>query len=180
MVEGSYFRFDPFLHYRFDRDPARNAEIEGERLTCDEVVALERGDAERSRAMEKSCGQLILAEGAGSDCGHLFRCDAGRRNFVIGFDGRFRLCPSLYHPDFLFDLRKGSLAEAWARFVPGVLDRTSSRPEYFERCARCPIVNLCLWCPAHAYLETGELDLPVDNFCRLAHARARALDRGKA
>jgi radical SAM protein with 4Fe4S-binding SPASM domain len=175
-----YFRFDPFLHYRFDRDPARNAEIEAERLTSEEVVALERGDTERSEAMEKGCGRLIVPQFAESDCRHLFRCDAGRRNFVVGPDGRFRLCTSLYHPDLLFDLRTGRLAGAWNDFVHGVLGRTSSRPEYFERCARCPIVNLCLWCPAHAYLETGELDLPVDKFCRLAHARAEALERGRA
>jgi radical SAM protein with 4Fe4S-binding SPASM domain len=172
-----YFRFDPFLHYRFDRDPDRNAEIEAERLTPAEVVALEREDSERSRAMEKSCGRLVVPEFSKSDCRHLFRCDAGLRNFVVGPDGRFRLCASLYHPEFLFDLLKGSLAEAWTAFVPSVLDRKTDRKDYLERCARCPIINLCLWCPAHAYLETGELDAPVDNFCQLAGARAKALEK---
>ena len=49
-----YFRFDPFLHYRFDRDARRNAEIEAERLSATEVVALERADRERSRVMESA------------------------------------------------------------------------------------------------------------------------------
>jgi radical SAM protein with 4Fe4S-binding SPASM domain len=172
-----YFRFDPFLHYRFDRDPGRNAEIEAERLTPAEVVALEAADSERTRAMEESCGRFIVPEFSKSDCRHLFRCDAGQRNFVVGSDGRFRLCASLYHPDFLFDLKTRSLGEAWNRFVPTVLDRKSDRKQYLERCARCPIINLCLWCPAHAYLETGVLDTPVDNFCQLAHARAEALKK---
>ena len=130
--------------------------------------------------MEKNCGRLIVPEFTESDCRHLFRCDAGRRNFVVGFDGRFRLCTSLYHPDCLFDLRQGSLAEAWNAFVPEVVGRTSNRREYLERCARCPIVNLCLWCPAHAYLETGFLDAPVDKFCQVAHARAEPLEKGTA
>jgi radical SAM protein with 4Fe4S-binding SPASM domain len=172
-----YFRFDPFLHYRFDRDPGRNAEIEAERLSPAEVVALERGDPERFRAMEKSCGQLIVPDFVASDCRHLFRCDAGRRSFVVGCDGYFRLCTSLYNPGCLFDLRKGRLAEAWNEFVPAVLERKSDRKEYLEQCARCPIVNLCLWCPAHAYLETGEIDAPVDKFCQLARAREKALKR---
>ncbi|HYA49265.1 MAG TPA: radical SAM protein [Burkholderiales bacterium] len=172
-----YFRFDPFLHYRFDRDAARNAEIESERLTPAEVVSVERSDRERRRALEKSCKQLIVPALAGADGRRLFRCDAGRRSFVVGADGRFRPCPSLCHPDFLYDLRKGSLAAAWNDFVPAVLGRTSDRSEYHEKCGRCPVVNLCLWCPAHAYLETGVLDLPVDKFCRLAQARARALGR---
>jgi radical SAM protein with 4Fe4S-binding SPASM domain len=170
-----YFRFDPFLHYRFDRNARRNAEIESERVTSAEVVTLERTDRERRRAMDDRCGQFIVPSFADSDCHHIFRCDAGRRNFVVGDDGRFRLCASLNHPDFLFDLKGGSLAAAWNDFVPEVLARTSDRKEYLERCARCPIVNLCLWCPAHAYLETGELDVPVDKFCQTAHARAEAL-----
>jgi radical SAM protein with 4Fe4S-binding SPASM domain len=89
-----------------------------------------------------------------------------------------RPCLSLHHPDFLYDLRKGSLSDAWQRFLPQVLARESDRPEYLEKCGRCPIVNLCLWCPAHAYLETGALDRPVEDFCRVAEARAETLKSG--
>jgi radical SAM protein with 4Fe4S-binding SPASM domain len=171
-----YFRFDPFLHYRFDRSPARNQYIESERLTPEEVVALERGDLERFRALEANCDRFIVPQFAASDCRHLFRCGAGKRNFVIGHDGNFKLCVSLTHPECLFDLRTGSLEQAWKTFAPAVLERTTGRADYLVRCGRCPIVNLCLWCPAHAYLETGELDAPVDKFCRVAHARAKALE----
>jgi radical SAM protein with 4Fe4S-binding SPASM domain len=170
-----YFRFDPFLHYRFDRDPARNAEIEKERLSPAEIAALEKGDSERFRAMEQNCGQLIVPGLAESGCRHLFKCDAGKRNFVVGPDGNFRLCASLVHPGCLYDLKKGSLSEAWKDFVPAVLDKKSDRREYLENCAKCPIANLCLWCPAHAYLETGELDAYVDKFCQIAHAREEIL-----
>jgi radical SAM protein with 4Fe4S-binding SPASM domain len=172
-----FFRFDPFLHYRFDRDPGRNAEIEAERLTPAEVAGLERADAERFRALEKNCSRLIVPGFLTSDDRHLFRCDAGQNYFVVGPEGLFRPCDSLYHPDFLFDLKKGSLAEAWTDFVPAVLARESGRKEYLEKCAKCPIINLCLWCPAHAYLETGELDKPIDKYCQLAKARVESIDR---
>jgi sulfatase maturation enzyme AslB (radical SAM superfamily) len=43
-----------------------------------------------------------------------------------------------------------------------------------EKCCICPIINLCMWCPAVSYLETGQLDSPVNGFCRLAQARADA------
>ena len=170
-----HFRFDPFLHYRLDRDPARNADIEAERLSPAEIVALEQADAERFEAMEKHRAGFVMAGRADDGCEHLFKCGAGKRNFVIGHDGRFKLCPSLLHPDFLYDLRQGSLTEAWSAFAPRVLARSSSRGDYLARCARCPIVNLCLWCPANAHLESGELDAPVEYFCRVAHARAGAL-----
>jgi radical SAM protein with 4Fe4S-binding SPASM domain len=170
-----HFRFDPFLHYRLDRDPARNADIEAERLSPAEIVALEHADAERFEALEKHRADFVMSACHDDGCEHLFKCGAGKRNFVVGHDGLFRLCPSLLHPDFLYDLRQGSLTEAWRVFVPRVLARSSGRGDYLARCARCPIVNLCLWCPANAHLESGELDAPVEYFCRVAHARAGAL-----
>jgi radical SAM protein with 4Fe4S-binding SPASM domain len=173
-----YFRFDPFLHYRLDRDPDRNRDIEAERLTAEEVVSLETADRERFEALERHCDEFIVPEFAGSDCRHLFRCGAGRRNFVVGPGGMFKICSSLVHPDFLYDLRTGSLKEAWTDFTPRALERSSERPDYLDRCARCPVVNLCLWCPANAHLECGELDAPVDSFCRLARAREAALRKG--
>jgi len=171
-----YFRFDPFLHYRLDGNPARNADIEAERLTPAEIVALEQGDAERFGAMEKHRDDFVMTDLQDEGCEHLFRCGAGKRNFVVGHDGRFKICQSLMHPDFLYDLRQGRLRDAWTGFVPRVLERSSGRAEYLARCARCPIVNLCLWCPANAHLECGELDAPVDYFCRVAHARAAILN----
>ena len=171
-----YFRFDPFLHYRLDGNPARNADIEAERLTPAEIVALEQGDAERFEAMEKHRDDFVMTDLQDEGCEHLFRCGAGKRNFVVGHDGRFKICQSLMHPDFLYDLRQGRLRDAWTGFVPRVLERSSGRAEYLARCARCPIVNLCLWCPANAHLECGELDAPVDYFCRVAHARAAILN----
>jgi radical SAM protein with 4Fe4S-binding SPASM domain len=172
------FRFDPLLHLRFDRDPVRNREIAAERLAPGDIVALERSDPERFGALTDQCRELITPEPGGTPCRHLFRCGAGQAGFVIGADGRFRLCPSLTHPACLYDLRSGSLADAWERFVPAVRAMTTDRREYLEKCGTCPVINLCLWCPAHAYLETGDLDGPVDDFCRMAWARAESLKKG--
>jgi len=42
-----YFRFDPFIHLRYDGDPVRNEEIKSQRLSPQEIVSLERSDPER-------------------------------------------------------------------------------------------------------------------------------------
>jgi radical SAM protein with 4Fe4S-binding SPASM domain len=177
-----YYRFDPQLHLRFDRDEVRNAIIRAERLDPREVARLERSDPERFGALAAACGELLPAEAAAGSaapvCRHIFRCGAGQRSFVVGPEGLLRPCLSLTHPGFLYDLRTGSLSDAWTRFLPEAMGRETDRPEYLEKCGRCPIVNLCLWCPAHAYLETGELDLPVEAFCRVAEARSEALRSG--
>jgi len=172
-----YFRFDPLIHLRFDGDPVRNEEIKSERLSPEEIVALEQSDTERSQAMEEGCDKFIVPDFSHIKCNHLFHCGAGKNSFSVSYNGIFRLCSSLWHPDCTYDLRKGSLTDAWRNFSPRVQDMRSNKKEFLESCRVCPIINLCLWCPAHAYLETGEMDASVDYFCRVAHARAEVLTK---
>ena len=170
-----YFRFDPFLHLRFDGNPARNKEIKSERLSPAEIVSLERSDPERFQSLEKGCDKLIVPQFSHIACNHLFHCGTGNGSLCVSYNGLFRLCSSLWHPDCVYDLKKGSLRDAWNNFVPKVRDMRSSREEFLAACRVCPIINLCIWCPAHAHLETGELDAPVPYFCTVAHVRAEAL-----
>lgn len=170
-----YYRFDPFLHLRVDHDPARNDEIRKERLTPQEIVSLEKSDDDRTKTLEKNCHDYIIPEFSDVAGNHIFSCGAGNGNFVISPDGMFRLCESLCHPDCVYDMKQGTLADAWQHFIPKVRDTRSDRKDYLSTCHVCPIINLCMWCPAHAALETGRLDGQVDYFCQVAHARAKAL-----
>jgi radical SAM protein with 4Fe4S-binding SPASM domain len=170
-----YYRFDPFLHLRFDGDAVRNAGIIAERLTPEEIVSIERADCERFNALEKNCEKLINGNFCHMDCDHLFHCGAGNGSFSVSYNGIFRLCSSLWAPKTIYDLRAGSLKEAWEQTVPRVRDLRSKNLEFLNTCRKCPIINLCLWCPAHAYLETGAMDTHVDYFCQVAHARAAAI-----
>ena len=170
-----YFRFDPLLHLRFDGNPARNEAIKSERLSPEQIVSLERSDPARFQSLEKGCDKLIVPAFSHISCNHLFHCGTGNGSFTVSYNGLFRLCSSLWHPECVYDLKKGSLTDAWYNFVPEVRDMRSNRKEFLESCRVCPIINLCMWCPAHAHLETGEIDAPVDYFCTVAHARAKAL-----
>jgi len=170
-----FYRFDPQLHLRYDRDPLRNEEIKAERLTPAEVTAMEQADTERFGSMLKGCDDLINEAFAHTGCDHLFHCGAGNASCSIGYDGTFRLCQSLWAPGTTANLREVSLREAWEELVPRVRDRRSRDPKFLASCRKCPIVNLCLWCPAHAWLETGRMDGETPFFCAVAHARAEAL-----
>lgn len=170
-----YFRFDPFLHLRYDADPSRNAEIKTERLSPAEIVGLEKSDPERFQALKKGCDKLIVPQTTHTPCNHLFHCGAGNESFSLSYDGLFRLCPSLWYPDFTYNLKQETLSDAWQNFVPQVRAMQSKREEFLKTCRACPLINLCMWCPAHAALESGELDAPVTYFCEVAHARAEAL-----
>lgn len=170
-----YFRFDPFLHLRFDGNEKRNEEIKSERLSPDEVVAVERADPERVESLEKACDKMINPEFMDRKTDYLFLCGAGKGSFSVSYDGLFRICSSLWHPDCIYDLRKGDLRDAWEKFTPKVRSMRSNSEGYLKKCRVCPIINLCIWCPAHSHLETGVLDEPVDYFCQVAHARAESL-----
>jgi radical SAM protein with 4Fe4S-binding SPASM domain len=170
-----YFRFDPFLHLRYDGNKEKNDEIKSERLSPEEIVNIEKFDSERFQILKKNCDKLIMPESRHFGCNHLFHCGAGNHSFNISYDGFFRLCSSLWHPDCIYDLRKGTLSEAWGKFVLKVRNMRSNNVEFSEKCKSCPIINLCIWCPAHAYLEAGKLDMPIDYFCKVAHARAESL-----
>jgi radical SAM protein with 4Fe4S-binding SPASM domain len=170
-----YFRFDPFLHLRFDGDKKRNEEIKSERLSAKEITAIERVDNERFAALEENCDKLIMPEAEHINCNHLFHCGAGNGSFSVSYDGFFRLCSSLWHKDCICDLKKIALADAWENFVPKVRDRRSDNRNFLSKCRKCRIINLCIWCPAHSHLETGKLDEPVDYFCEVARTRAESL-----
>ncbi|MDX9787070.1 MAG: radical SAM protein [Desulfobacterales bacterium] len=170
------FRFDPLLHLRYDRNPLRNKEIRAERLTPAQITDLEQGDAARKIALKKGCEQLMLPWVSARTDSALFICGAGIGECTVSADGRFRLCAALCHPDCQYDLKSGSLTEALTHVVPRIRAMQSQQTAYLETCRKCSLINLCHWCPAHAFLETGELDLPVDYFCDVAKARWAVID----
>lgn len=171
------FRFDPFLHLRFDGDTNRNQDIISERLSPDEIAALELSDPDRFQTLKQNCGKLISPEFANITDNHLFRCSPGQNSFIISSNGIFRLCSSLWHPDCMYNLVDISLKAAWLNLAPKIWGMRSNRHEFLEKCRKCPIINLCMWCPANAYLETKELDKHVDYFCKTAHAKVNLLKK---
>jgi radical SAM protein with 4Fe4S-binding SPASM domain len=175
-----YFRLDPFLHLRYDGNNKRNGDIRSERLSPEEIVALEAADPERLEALRNSCGRLIASDASIPDCDHLFQCGAGNDSFSLSCDGLFRLCSCLWQSDCVYDLKRGNLRDAWQTFIPQVRERRSKKREFLDKCLSCPIGNLCMWCPARAHLETGGMDTPVDYYCRVAHARTKLFGKSAA
>ena len=172
-----YFRFDPLLHLRYDGDPLRNAEIHAERLSPAAIAAIEQADPERSDSLAKNCADLILPDDEHAGCDHLVHCGAGLSSFSVGYDGTFRLCSDLVAAGCVYDLRTGSLTDAWYTWVPQVRALRSDSQAFREGCRSCGLVNLCLWCPAHGHMESGRLDGRSDYFCAVAEARAAAIQQ---
>ena len=177
---SDFYRFDPLLNLRLDGDERRNDDIRAERLSGSEIAEIERADAERRGALERGCsseGDLVTTDFEHWGCDHLFHCGAGNLSFTVGYEGTFRVCTSMCHPDTVVSVRPGApgavtLREAWKDWIPHVRDLRGSDRDFLERCRKCDVINLCLFCPAHSYLETGRMDAWVEYFCEVAHARA--------
>jgi len=168
------FRFDPCLQLRADRDPHRNKIILSQRLTPDQIAALDEKELQRDRALKQRCENMDNRVGQNADT--LFKCQAGINTCAIGWDGKYQLCPSLVNQNCTLDLKEYALAWAWNRFTPDILKRTSVRNSYTETCGACTLHDLCAWCPAHADLETGELDGSLPYFCKVAKERQSVRD----
>jgi radical SAM protein with 4Fe4S-binding SPASM domain len=171
------FRFDPLIHLRFDRDETKNKEIRNQRLSPEEIAALERSDEARHNALRKNCEKLILPSKPESAKGYIFSCGAGVSDFVISHNGYIRLCSSLWNPDCMCDLRKRTIQEARETLVPEVRSRQITDRRFIEKCGTCSIVNLCIWCPAHAFLETGYMERHCRYFCETAETRRKSIQR---
>ncbi len=163
------FRFDPFLILRLDKNKKKNIQIMEERLSAQEIIAVEKLDKKRSSAIEKQC--IAIDESSSEDHDSLFRCQAGLDSGCIDCYGIFKLCSTLVNKECTYDLRKGSLEDAWNNFIPRIRMKKSSSPEFKNKCGSCKIIDLCMWCPAHSDLETGKLDEPVSSFCATACER---------
>lgn len=187
------FRFDPFLHYRYDCDLLRNKEIQQERLSPEEIVVLEYSDSSRFEALKENCDTLFsttpLTYEVCQACqdlvtckeyesfNRLFRCGIGANEYNIAYDGQLRLCSTLNAPGLTFDLRKGSLNEGLNSLRANISTTKTESISILQTCKSCNITNLCSWCPATAYLETGDLEGAIPYFCAVAHARAEAIQK---
>lgn len=170
-----YFRFDPQLHLRYDRNKERNREIKAERLTAEEISRIEQADSERSEFLIENRKKYIYDKILRAENSNLFSCGIGNGSLTVGANGFLRGCSSLFKKDLLYDWRKGNLKNAWEFFFPSLLNLKTMNRKIMEKCRTCNIVNLCMSCPAHNYLETGDPEAFVDYFCEVAHSRAEKL-----
>lgn len=169
MDQPPTFVLCPSLRERRD-SPSANRRIARLRLAPEEGVAiLARPPEAYRRALAPFCRQFLGA------CGdRLFPCGAGESVCADAY-GRLQPCLSLRVPELSYDLKQGSLKKALTDVFPRLRTMRATHPAYLARCARCFLKSLCEQCPARSWSEHGTLDTPVEYYCRVAHAQARAL-----
>ncbi|MCK6557273.1 radical SAM protein [Candidatus Binatia bacterium] len=169
-----------WLYLSASGDEERNAEIRRQRLAPADVIALDKpdpsggGDADGTvcaGAPQASC------EGgrqeARTDDRLFASCIAGRRDFHVDPYGQLSFCSFVKDPALRYDLRRGTVREAWEVFVPGVAERARGGSEYVEHCATCALRSECRYCPVYGYLERRRPAAPVEYLCGVARESRR-------
>ncbi len=159
-----------YLRCRRDSDE-KNALISRLRLSPAESVRMLSRDPGGYRAAMRE----FLSKFSAPPGDKLFSCGAGRGNGCVDAFGMLQPCMMLRHPDSVYDLRSGSLKDAFTRFFPAMRELRATHAGYLARCARCFLKSLCEQCPAQSWMEHGTMDTPVDYHCGVAHAQARWL-----
>jgi len=147
-------------------DPGKNSRIRALRGTPEDSVEFSARMPDYVGGMRDFCRQFCGRKGPG-----LFTCGFGETVCVDAY-GFAQGCLMLRHPETVYDLRKGSIKEALFEFFPTIRTRRAANPGFLERCALCHLRGLCEQCPAHSWMEHGDLDTPVEFQCRIAHAHA--------
>ena len=147
-------------------DDAKNRLIASLRSSPAEMATL--ASAERDR-LARFCRQFLGPQGT-----RLFACGAGNDVCVDAY-GRVQPCLAMRAPELTCDWQTTGLRGALEEFFPSLRKLEATDPEYLRRCARCFLRGLCEQCPALSWSEHGVLDKPVEYFCAVAHAQARAL-----
>lgn len=147
----------------------KNRQIKGLRLSTEEELQIAtRSKEEYLKETKEFCSKFSGLRGD-----KLFNCGAGVGLGCVDAYGFLQACMFLRHPDTVYNLRKGTLKEAFTTFFPKVRELKAKNLEYLERCACCFIKDLCGQCPGKSWMEDGSLDTPIEYLCESAHSQAR-------
>jgi radical SAM protein with 4Fe4S-binding SPASM domain len=162
---GVEFKFDSMMNPRIDCSQSPLAV----RLTPEEVVAFDIEDSKRMNEWAIYAEKYFRPANGPEHHDELYHCGGGISSFAIDPYGGMSIC-TLSQRD-KFDLRAGSVRDAWDGFLRGVRGRKVTRP---TKCTDCELKTMCGMCPANGELENGDPEAPVDFLCRVAHLRAYA------
>ncbi len=152
----------PWLYLSACGNQQKNRDIDSERLPPHIAVELDTPDmAQDNGSAGFTCGMV-------KNDNMFESCINTRRDFYIDPYGRMTFCSYLREPALMYDLRQGSVAEGWERFIPSLKNFVKGGPEYAEHCGSCSSRADCRWCGVYGYLEHRRFSAPVEYLCQVA------------
>jgi radical SAM protein with 4Fe4S-binding SPASM domain len=153
------FKFSSFIFPRINGDTAPCKH----RLAPEEILATERSDEDMLQQRREQLHNPYNLKRSGE---FLYHCTSWRRSFFINPYGLLQFCHLT--KKYSCDVTNGGFKKGFYDGFPGLLNEKFSGD---SRCRACALRRHCYFCPARAYLETGNPEGPVDYYCKLAEAR---------
>jgi len=154
------FKYDDMILPGYNRGQARC----DYRLNFQELLALRKQDPDIWEEYQKILN-CKLPRRLGRKREFLYHCNAWMQQFHINPYGRLKFCD--LSDKFSVDLKTTSFREGFYQVFPQVLKEKFKTK---SKCKDCPLRPICYYCPARAYLETGDEEAPVPYYCQLAKA----------
>lgn len=164
--------------YRFKYDPMIYPRLNGDKTPCQyrlsfaELEEIRKQDPDILEEYQKGL-QADMPE-FNRDKSFLYRCTSWMAQFFINPYGRLKFCN--FSDKFSVDLRSASFKETFYRWPAQILN---DRFKTNSRCKDCSYRLLCYHCPGRAYLETGDEEAPVEDYCALAKSISAQMEQVK-
>jgi radical SAM protein with 4Fe4S-binding SPASM domain len=158
---GVDFRYDGVLWPRQDGGQQPYAE----RLSPQELVALEQDDQERMEQWQEAYRRVPDVMRGET----VYGCGAGHHRFHVDCTGKLNACMMSRRP--AYDLLHGSFEQGWEA-VRSVVQQKRQRE---TACQTCSVGVLCSQCPGWSQMVHGDNETPVEFVCELGHLRAAQL-----
>lgn len=154
-----YFKYDLLIFPRLDRriDPLNS------RLSFQELREAQRED--RDLWKEYRRGIEHDAPDFNRDNRYLYHCNSWKERFFINPYGRMKFCE--FSDKFSAPFQAGGFNKWFYGLSRQIL---AQRFITDSACRSCNLRPACYYCPARAYLETGNEEGPVSYYCEFAKA----------
>jgi len=157
-----YFKYDSMIYPRLngDKKPCNY------RLSVNELLKIKGQDKDFWNEFKKSfhCEYPILSRKKD----FLYQCNAWINQFFVDPYGGLKFCQ--FSNKFSIDLKTTPFKVGFFEVFPQLL---RERFNTNSKCRDCHLRPICFYCPARAFLETGNEEGPVDYYCELAKSMER-------
>ena len=162
VSENKYhFRYGQMIYPRLNGDTTPC----NYRLSFEEIIEVIKQDVDMRQ--EYIDGLEVATHYLQRDKHFLYQCNAWMEQFIINPYGRLKFCS--FTDKFSSDLKKISFHKGYYKVFPKLLNEKFNTD---SPCRNCNLRPICYYCPARAYLETGDEEAPVPHYCELAKAMA--------
>lgn len=159
-----YFKYDPMIYPRLngDKTPCQY------RLSFEELEEIRTEDVDIWEEYQK--GLHSDFPDLERDKNFLYRCNSWLIQFFINPYGKLKFCN--FSENFSVNLKVTSFKEGFYSWSAQILNEKFKTD---SKCCKCRLRPICYYCPARAYLETGDEETRVPYYCDLAKETAKQM-----